>query len=261
MVCGIKQFVGEVEEVLLIRAGFLNLSSDGIEVDIAGNHIVSCVLLTAGSLQEPAAHLHAFPGGGGGTVDVKCADGLVFLTGGSAENGLLVGVDIGQGVVGLLSQCEHILYRGLAEAHRDGDHALGIVAHVADDPYLTLLGLGLHRIGLAHHLYFLREFHLCLVGIVEDLLGGELLTVDGQRGEDGYFLLLATECSLDDNIGEADLLGSLQVIEVDEQSAGAFAWGGTLDVVRQLGHRVRVVVTIGLHAYGQRNGGLVGILP
>ena len=51
------------------------------------------------------------------------------------------------------------------------------------------------------------------------------------------------------------------MIEVDQQAASSLSRCSTCDVVRELRVAGACVVTSGLHTYGQRYGGLIGILP
>ena len=251
MVGRVEELVGEVVDVLAVGVGCLYLGGDGIEADVAGDDGRRLVFLTAGGLLEPAAHLVALGAGGLVEIVVEVTDGLVLFTDGLQEDGLLVGVDIGEGVVGLLDDGEDVVEVVVAQGHRDGDLTLGGV----------LLGLGDDGVGGADHRGFLGKFEHSLVGVVEDLLGGVFLTVDGERGEDGHFNLRAVESTLDDDVGEAYLLAVLQVVEVDEQSALALGRRGTCHVVGEFAEGGTLVVAGWLHTLGEQDGGLVGVLP
>ena len=109
VVSSVEELVCQVEGIFLIGAGLLDLRSDGIERQVASDNGLSGVLLAAGGLQEPAAHLHAFLGSSSSVVDIELADGLVLLTGKLTQHGLLVCIDIGQCEVGLLNEGQHIV--------------------------------------------------------------------------------------------------------------------------------------------------------
>ena len=147
----VEELVGQVEVIFVRLAGRLYLRGHGVEVDVAGDDGLGGVLLAAGSLEEPAAHLRALLGGGGGIVDVEGTNLLVLFTDELAEHGALVGVDIGQLEVGLLDNVEHILNRGLTICHGDGHLTLGLIALVGDSAYLTLLGSGRDGVLVADH--------------------------------------------------------------------------------------------------------------
>ena len=120
VVLSVESLVGEVEGVLLIGAGRLDLRSHGIERDVFGDDSLSGVLrLAVGIDAIPAAHLLAFGSRSVVVVKVELADHLVLLTSELAEHRLLVGVDVGQIEVGLLYEGQQILDRGFAQGHWD----------------------------------------------------------------------------------------------------------------------------------------------
>ena len=109
VVSSVEELVCEVEVILLIGAGLLNLCGDSVEGDVAGDDIFSSPLFAAGGLLEPAAHLCALKSCSGIVVHIKLADGLVLLTGELTKYRLLVGVDVGQREVGLLCEVDDIV--------------------------------------------------------------------------------------------------------------------------------------------------------
>ena len=155
VVVGIEELVGEVEDILAVGVGGLDLRSDGIESDVAANNRLGRVFLTAGALDEPAAYLIAFRAGGLVVIVVEVADGLVFLAGGFQQHGLLVGVDVGEGVVGLLYDVEHVTDAVLTIGHRDGHFTHGGIAGVSDLTDIALLGFCDDGVGGCDHRRFL----------------------------------------------------------------------------------------------------------
>ena len=109
MLIGIEGLVSQVEGVLHVCAGNLDVCGDGNECYVAGDDGLSGVLRPALCVEEiPAAHLLAFRSRSCGVVDIECADGLVLLAGELTEDGRLVGVDVCQFEVGLLYDVQHV---------------------------------------------------------------------------------------------------------------------------------------------------------
>ena len=200
VVVGIEELVGEVEDILAVGAGGLDLRSYGIESDVTADNRLGRVFLATGALDEPAAYLIAFRAGGLIVIVVEVADGLVFLTDGFQQHGLLVGVDVSEGIVGLLNDVEHVTDAVLTIGHRDGHLTLGRIAGVGDLADIALLGFCDDGVGGCDHRRFLGEFELSLVGIVEEFFDGVFLAVDGQRGEYGHLSLSAGEGALNDDV-------------------------------------------------------------
>ena len=200
VVVGIEELIGEVEDILAVGVGGLDLRSDGIESDVAANNRLGRVFLTTSALDKPSAYLIAFRAGGLVVIVVEVADGLVFLADGFQQHGLLIGVDVGEGIVGLLYDVEHVTDAVVTIGHGDGHLTLGSIAGVGDLADIALLGFCDDGVGGCDHRRFLGEFELSLVGIVEEFFDGVFFAVDGQRGEYGHLSLRAGEGALNDDV-------------------------------------------------------------
>ena len=233
VVLGIEDGAGEVEGVLLVGAHSLYLRAVAIEVEVAGDDVVHGVLAASVAALKPSAHAVALRDAiVRHDVAPEAADGRVLLHLLGGDDGLpVLRTDVVEGEVGLLHDVQHIVHGGALASQGDGDGAACRVALVGDGAQLAGEGRGRNGILGADHRHLLRQLEVGLVGIVEDFGSCIFLSVDGQRGQHGHVLLRAVEDALDDDVGEAYLLTSLQVVEVDEQPAGALAGRGALDVV------------------------------
>ena len=271
MILGIEERVGQVESVLLVGTHFLYLGLDGMELGVGGDNVGSSELLAQDSLLEPSACL----------VSVLRGRHISNIEGELADSGILLdllggddftfAIKIFEGEVRLVDNVEHIAHLNVACSHGDGNLATGGCALVDDlaDGAVDSSDISEGILGTDHR-RAVGQFEGSLKEVAEHILCSIFDAVDLERSQHGHILLGAIQNTFNDDVGKAYLLATLQVIEVDEQSADALAGSGILHLVRQVAEflslltgygRIGSVVAVGLHFSGQGDNGAVGILP
>ena len=182
-----------------------------------------------------------------------------------SDNGLAVGVDIGQSIEGLADEVGNPLHGDVVVADRNGDYCLLVIAYIGHFSYSTSCSDNVgERVGAINHLVGFEEFNVGYIVVtnnLEDVIHIIINTISLERGQDGNLLLLTRQRTFNNDVGKAYLFGVAQAVEVDLKSALAFGWCGTSNIVRKCGGLVTLVVTVGNQACSQRNGGAVWVYP
>ena len=261
MVLSIEEFVGQVEDILLVSAGHLNLGLDSIKLSI-GCDDVSCGKLLAQDVGlEPTTSLVAFLGSSS-FVDVigKCINGGVFLDSLRSQYAA-VNTDILQFVVWFEDDVQHVFHLCLASSHRDGNGAGILLLSVCDFAHLAAGSSNVgQRIACANHSLFLRQLQCSFILLAKDVLDSVIVAVDLERCQYGNVLLSAIEDTLDNDVCQTNLFAGLQFVEVELQSASALTGCSTSDIIVLDGVRIRIIA-FWLDFLFQFDGCAVSILP
>ena len=233
VILGIEELVGEVEGVLLVGAGLLNLGLDGIELGVAGNDVGGGELLAQDRRLEPTTSLVAFLRGSHfSNVAGELANGGILLHGLRLQHGGAVDTYILQRAERLVDHIQHIVHLRISSRQGDGDLTLALSAFVGQLAYFTAGSSNVgQRILGAHHRLAILQLESSLIQFAEHILSSIFSAVDLERGQDGHFLLSTTQRTFDDNVGKTHLLPILQVIEEELQTTCAFTRCSTSDVV------------------------------
>ena len=249
------------------RSSLLDDGSVCIEIGVGSKGALRVILhgsATANSC-SPSTESIAFSNGCLGSIEVESANGHILFYLLCTNDGLAVGIDIGQGVEGLAYEIGYPLHRDVVVGNRDGNCGLLVVASIGDGTYSTSFSSHIgKRIVLANHVVSLEELDVSYIVVannLKDVFNIILGAISFERGQDGNFLLLTTECTFDDDICKAYLLGIAQAVEVDQQSAFAFSNGSTRYVECKIGWGIALVVTVGNLLCSQRNGSAIGVNP
>ena len=232
MVFSVEEFVGQVEEIFLVCARHLHLGLDSIELGVGSDDVCCGVLLAQYCRLEPTASFIAVLRSSN-VVDIvsECTDSGIFLDSLCCQY-VAFNVNILQLIVGLEDDVQHIIHLCVTGCHRDGDSAgvlLFSVSNLAN--FTSLCGDVCQRVALANHCFLLRQLQCGLIQFAKDILGSILVAVDLERSQYGNVLLGAIEDTLDNDVGQTNLLGSLQFVEEEFQSACAFTRCGSSDVI------------------------------
>ena len=182
-----------------------------------------------------------------------------------SDNGLAVGVDIGQGVERLADEVGNPLHVDVVVADRNGDYCLLVIAYIGHFSYSTSRCDNVGEwVGAVNHLVGLEELdvgYIVVTNNFEDVIHIIINTISLERGQDRNFLLLTRQRTFDNDVGKAYLLGVAQAVEVDLKSALAFGWCSTSNIVRKCGGLVTLVVTVGNQTGSQGNSSTVWVYP
>ena len=261
VVLSIEQLVGQIEIILLMGACHLNLSLDSVELGVSGDDVLSGKLLAQNSCLEPAASLVAILCCCS-LVDVisKRTDGSIFLDSLCSQYAT-VNTDVLQLVVRLEDDVQHVVHLGLASSHRDGDGAGIVLLVVSNLANCTgLCGNVGQWVLAAYHSFSFRQFQCSFILLAKYVLNIIKVAVDLERCQYGNILLGTSKGTLDDDVCQTQLLARLQLVEIELQTASAFARCGAGDVV-VLDSVLTGVVTLRRNSLFQFDSCSVRILP
>ena len=221
MVCGIEVLHTQIVIEASRWGCYLDGSCIGIEVGIARERTLGCIFDSGASTIGCCPTAEGITRGNGnlGSVELECANCCIFLYLLCSDNGLAVGVDIGQGVERLANEVGNPLHGDVVVADRNGDYCLLVIAYIGHISHSTSRSDNVGEwVGAVNHLVSLEELdvgYIVVTNNFEDVIHIIINTISLERGQDRNFLLLTRQRTFDNDVGKAYLLGVAQAVEVD----------------------------------------------